>query len=142
MLRRIAVQPIAPFLQACESFGFNGRAISISQGRWQNKCTGGGHEVVELWSNEWKKWVYVDGALGWYIVDPQTGTPLSMWELRRRQLPTLHGDHATIGTTGEVIHMSALLGSRTAWALTLFFATQSMQALRSGLLARSFTEKR
>ena len=79
------------FLQACESFGFNGRAISISQGRWQEKCTGGGHEVVELWSNEWKKWVYVDGALAWYIVDPQTGTPLSMWELRRRQLPTLRG---------------------------------------------------
>jgi hypothetical protein len=77
------------FLQACESFGFSGRAISISQGRMQEKLPGGGHEVVELWSNEWKKWIYVDGALAWYIVDEQTGTPLSIWELRQRQLQTL-----------------------------------------------------
>ena len=77
------------FLQACESFGFPGRAISISQGRWQDKHPGGGHEIVELWSNEWKKWVYVDGALAWYVVDEKTGMPLSMWEMRRRQLQAL-----------------------------------------------------
>jgi hypothetical protein len=79
------------FLQACESFGFNGRAISISPGRLYEKLGGSGHEIVELWSNEWKKWVYVDGALAWYIVDAKTGTPLSIWELRERQLPTLRG---------------------------------------------------
>jgi hypothetical protein len=80
------------FLQACESFGLNGRAVSISQGRWQEKFPGGGHEIVELWSNEWKKWVYVDGALAWYIADPNTGVPLSIWELRQRQLPTLRAE--------------------------------------------------
>jgi len=80
------------FLQACESFGFPGRAISISQGRWQEKHPGGGHEVVELWSNEWKKWVYVDGALAWYIVDQKTGMPLSIWELRQRQLRAARGE--------------------------------------------------
>ncbi len=80
------------FLQACESFGLSGRAISISQGRWQEKYQGGGHEIVELWSNDWKKWVYVDGALAWYIVDEKTGTPLSMLELRQRQLASLRGD--------------------------------------------------
>jgi hypothetical protein len=80
------------FLQACESFGFNGRAISISQGRLQAEHPGGGHEVVELWSNEWRKWVYVDGALAWYVVDEQTGTPLSIWELRQRQLALLRGE--------------------------------------------------
>jgi hypothetical protein len=79
------------FLQACESFGIPGRAISISQGRWQQRYPGAGHEIVELWSNEWKKWVYVDGALAWYIVDTATGAPLSMLELRERQLPTLRG---------------------------------------------------
>jgi hypothetical protein len=47
---------------------------------------------VELWSNEWKKWIYVDGALAWYIVDEKTGIPLSIWELRHRQLPTLRGE--------------------------------------------------
>ncbi|MGA2662251.1 MAG: transglutaminase-like domain-containing protein [Verrucomicrobiota bacterium] len=80
------------FLQACESFGFPGRAISISPGRLYEKLSGGGHEVVELWSNEWKKWVYVDGALAWYIVDEKTGTPLSVWELRQRQLQILHNE--------------------------------------------------
>lgn len=80
------------FLQACESFGFPGRAISISQGRCQEQHSGGGHEIVELWSDEWKKWVYVDGALAWYIVDPKSKVPLSMLELRQRQLPTLRGE--------------------------------------------------
>jgi len=80
------------FLQACESFGFAGRAVSISPGASYERVGGGGHEIVELWSNEWKKWVYVDGALAWYIVDEKTGVPLSIWELRQRQLPTLRGE--------------------------------------------------
>jgi CP family cyanate transporter-like MFS transporter len=43
-------------------------------------------------------------------------------------LPTLRGDHAAIGTTGHVVALASLVRSRTAWALTVFFATQSMQA--------------
>jgi len=80
------------FLQACESFGFVGRAVSISPGSCYGRLGGGGHEIVEIWSNEWKKWVYVDGALAWYIVDEKTGVPLSIWEMRQHQLPTLRGE--------------------------------------------------
>ena len=29
----------------------------------------GGHEVVELWSNQFQKWIYVDGNMAWYAVD-------------------------------------------------------------------------
>lgn len=46
-------------------------------------------------------------------------------------LPTLRGDHALVGTagaTGTTVSMAALGRSRTAWALTTFFAMQSMQA--------------
>jgi CP family cyanate transporter-like MFS transporter len=46
-------------------------------------------------------------------------------------LPTLRGDHALVGTsgaTGTTVSMAALGRSRTAWALTVFFAMQSMQA--------------
>jgi CP family cyanate transporter-like MFS transporter len=43
-------------------------------------------------------------------------------------LPTLRGDHAMVGMTGVALSMSALARSRTAWALTAFFALQSMQA--------------
>jgi len=80
------------FLQACESFGIPGRVVSISPGACYERIGGGGHEIVELWSNEWKKWVYVDGALAWYILDGDTGVPLSIWEMRQRQLPTLRGE--------------------------------------------------
>jgi CP family cyanate transporter-like MFS transporter len=43
-------------------------------------------------------------------------------------LPTLRGDHAAVGRTGEHIELGRLLRSRTAWALTVFFAMQSLQA--------------
>jgi CP family cyanate transporter-like MFS transporter len=43
-------------------------------------------------------------------------------------LPTLRGDHAALGTTGETVPLRALARSRVAWALTVFFAAQSTQA--------------
>lgn len=72
-------------LQACESFGLAGRAVSIGPG----ELKGGGHEVVEIWSNEHGKWVYVDGQAAWYFVDAEAGTPLSLLDLRERQLAAL-----------------------------------------------------
>ena len=78
------------FLQACESFGLIGRAVSIGPGAWAKKIRGG-HEVVEIWSNEHKKWIYVDGNTAWYAVDEATGVPRSLWELRQRQLAVLAG---------------------------------------------------
>ena len=74
-------------LQACESLGLVGRAVSIGPGSMELK--GGGHEVVEIWSNEHAKWVYIDGQAAWYFVDAEDGTPLSLLELRERQLGAL-----------------------------------------------------
>jgi transglutaminase-like putative cysteine protease len=79
------------FLQACESFGIPGRAVSIGVGDHGGVIRGGGHEVIEVWSNQFKKWVYVDGDMAWYAADPATKVPLSLWELRRKQLPLLKG---------------------------------------------------
>jgi transglutaminase-like putative cysteine protease len=96
------------FLQACESFGLTGRAVSLGPGGLVDKPRRGGHEVVEIWSNQYKKWVYVDGEFAWYAVDQQTGTPLSLWELRQRQLATLRDRAAaptrivTIADTGRL----------------------------------------
>lgn len=73
-------------LQACESFGLAGRAVSIGPGETAIR---GGHEVVEIWSNEFRKWVYVDGNTAWYAVDRETEVPLSLRELRERQLRCL-----------------------------------------------------
>jgi len=82
------------FLQACASFGIPGRAVSIGVGDHGGKVRGSGHEVVELWSNQFRKWVYVDGNLAWYAVDAESRVPLSLWELRSRQLRVLNGKPA------------------------------------------------
>ncbi len=79
------------FLQACESFGIPGRAVSIGPGDHGAKIGRGGHEVVEVWSNQFRKWIYVDGNLAWYATDPDSATPLSLWELRQRQMPVREG---------------------------------------------------
>jgi hypothetical protein len=39
------------------------------------------HEVVEVWSNKYKKWVYQDPSLDTYYADPNTHTPLSILEM-------------------------------------------------------------
>lgn len=141
------------FLQACESFGFPGRAISISQGRLQDKLEGGGHEIVELWSNEWKKWVYVDGAVAWYIVDQKTGTPLSVWQLRQRQLQLLHGESApavrlvdAVRTRNKQFNWQGLFPKPLNWYLELrliprsnFLEEQTPLPLNQGTAEWSWT---
>lgn len=77
------------FLQACESFGLLGRAVSIGAGDHGLRIRSG-HEVVEIWSNEFGKWVYIDGQAAWYFVN-ERDVPLSLLELRERQLAARDG---------------------------------------------------
>jgi hypothetical protein len=81
------------FLQACESFGFVGRDISISCGAL-GRPTIVGHEPMEIWSNQFRKWIWIDGTGAYYPEDNATGVPLSLWEVRRRQLRVLNGQKA------------------------------------------------
>jgi len=78
------------FLQACESFGFVGREISISCGTL-GRPTIVGHEPMEIWSNQFRKWIWIDGTGAYYPEDNATGVPLSLWEVRQRQLRVLNG---------------------------------------------------
>jgi|GEM_PF-1095106 len=84
------------FLQACESFGLLGRVVSLGQGNLTDKIRGG-HETVEIWSNEFDKWMFVDGDKAMYFVDPAAPkldgreVPLSHWELRERQVAAFAG---------------------------------------------------
>jgi hypothetical protein len=41
------------------------------------------HEVVEVWSNQYRKWIYLDPSLDQYYADPKTGVPLSLLEMHR-----------------------------------------------------------
>jgi len=78
------------FLQACESFGFAGRDVSIDSGTL-GRPTLIGHEPMEIWSNQFRKWIWVDGTAAYYPADGATGVPLSLWEVRQRQLRVLRG---------------------------------------------------
>ena len=78
------------FLQACESFGFVGRDISIDSGMLGRPTTVG-HEPMEIWSNEFRKWVWVDGTAAYFPEDMATREPLSLFEVRQRQLRVLRG---------------------------------------------------
>lgn len=91
------------FLQACESFGLVGRVISISPGEvvFDHK---GGHEVVEIWSNEFRKWIYVDGNMAWYATDKKE-VPLSLMELHDRQLDVLNGK---VPKQTKFVHIAAM----------------------------------
>jgi hypothetical protein len=96
------------FLQACEAFGFAGRPVSLGPGDLGIKL-GGGHEVVEIWSNDFRKWVYIDGNTAWYFVDESDRTPLSLWELRQRQLQALRG------AAFRPVRVVSLADNRHAW---------------------------
>ncbi|MFC1539644.1 hypothetical protein ACFL6H_09480 [Candidatus Latescibacterota bacterium] len=40
-----------------------------------------GHEITEVWSNEFNKWIYMDATRDYYYFDKDTGIPLNMLEI-------------------------------------------------------------
>ena len=59
------------------------------------------------------------GVASWAVLGVLAAVP---W------LPTIRRDHGLAGTTDPFVAVRTLARSRTAWALTVFFAAQSMQA--------------
>jgi hypothetical protein len=96
------------FLQACLSQGLTVRAVSVGPGNMTDRLRSG-HETVELWSDDYRKWVYLDGNTGWYIKDAKSGIPLSIWEVRERQLAALAGQ------SYPAIEMVKLIETRYDW---------------------------
>ncbi|MCE5248959.1 hypothetical protein LLG96_01935 [bacterium] len=57
------------------SLGYEARHINIhSEGV-------SGHEVTEVWSNEFNKWVYMDATRDYYYYDSKTGVPYNLLEI-------------------------------------------------------------
>ena len=54
--------------------------------RWVNIATRStyGHEVTEVWSNDFNKWIFLDATRDYYIYDPDTGIPMSLIEINER----------------------------------------------------------
>lgn len=65
-------------IAACVSMGYPARWVNIS-----TKHTYG-HEVAEVWSNEYDKWVMLDATRDYYMYDPATGIPLNLVEISDR----------------------------------------------------------
>ena len=63
---------------ACLAMGYPARWVNIET------RTTYGHEVTEVWSNDFNKWIFMDATRDYYIFDPDTGIPLNLVEINDR----------------------------------------------------------
>lgn len=71
----MCLYPNQALIGALLAFGFQARHINIhSEGV-------SGHEVTEVWSDEFDKWIYMDATRDYYYFDLKTGTPLNLLEI-------------------------------------------------------------
>jgi len=62
-------------ISALTGLGYHARHWAIEGFRFMN------HEVVEVWSNDLQKWVYLDPSLDQHYTAPKTGEALSLLEM-------------------------------------------------------------
>jgi hypothetical protein len=91
ILRRkygFCVQYAITLMQSAISLGHQARFVF---GNNPGAFDGGGHEVVEIWSNEHRKWIFFDSHQNWHYVDPKTNVPMSMLEVHDLVVKTYYG---------------------------------------------------
>ncbi len=71
-------------MQVLQSFGFNARVVNANYAVW------GGHEMTEVWSNDFGKWIVLDANFDTYFADKKTGVPLNTLELHNLFLATYY----------------------------------------------------
>ena len=69
------VQHAIVYMQCALALGYQTRFL------FSNNPGNGGHEVCEVWSNDYQKWMYMDSADNFHYVDPKTNIPMSMLEI-------------------------------------------------------------
>jgi hypothetical protein len=79
----ICVQYAIVYMECATALGYQTRFFLGN-----NYATG--HEVTEVWSDDYKKWVFMDPTESRHYVDPRTGTPLSVLEIRDLILATYY----------------------------------------------------
>ncbi|MEX2585526.1 MAG: hypothetical protein WD315_03970 [Balneolaceae bacterium] len=71
----MCLYPNQILMGAMLAYGFQARHVNLhSEGM-------SGHEALEVWSNEFNKWVYMDATRDYYYFDPETGEPLNLLEI-------------------------------------------------------------
>ncbi len=74
---KMCLYPNVALVAACLSFGFPARHVNFhSEGMT-------GHEIAEVWSNDYCKWVHLDATRDFYWYDPKTRVPLDTLEVHR-----------------------------------------------------------
>jgi len=63
---------------ALMSMGYQARFINI------NSEAVSGHEITEVWSNEFNKWIYMDATRDYYYYDLETGLPMNLLEIHNK----------------------------------------------------------
>lgn len=72
------------FAQACQSLGIPARIVTVNYSIW------GGHEVTEVWSREYEKWIMMDAQFDAMFYNRQTRIPCSVLELHQVFLDTYY----------------------------------------------------
>jgi hypothetical protein len=72
------------FAQACQSFGIPARIVNTNYAIW------GGHELVEVWSRDYGKWIMADPNFDSMFYDKKSGIPLNILELHDLFLRTYY----------------------------------------------------
>ena len=72
------------FAQACQSFGIPARIVNTNYAIW------GGHELVEVWSRDYEKWIMADPNFDTMFYDKKIGIPLNILELHDLFLKTYY----------------------------------------------------
>lgn len=86
------------FIGLCQAFGWQGRLACID-----------GHEVAEVWSDDYGKWIYFDAFFPNHcLCDPETGEPLNMLEIHQRYLDYFYPRRAMNWATDYRISLQEL----------------------------------
>jgi len=79
------VQYAITYMQCCLAMGWQARFVFGYQ-----PGIGSGHEVNEVWSNQYGKWIFMDANGNRHHVDPPTGEPLSILEVHDRMVKAFY----------------------------------------------------
>jgi len=81
------VQYAIVYMQCLQSLGYNARFVF-----GYHPGVMGGHEVTEVWSNQYNKWIMMDANANLHHADPRTDEPLGMLEVHDRMTRAIYGD--------------------------------------------------
>ncbi len=80
----------------CMVYGWQARLVSVD-----------GHEVCEVWNDEYGKWIYMDASHNHYLFDSETKEPLSFLEIHKKYLDYYFPDKPIDWTDNDGIHFKA-----------------------------------